>query len=292
MRPWVLVNILRRRWTRLRLAGPVAWRGVLASALVVMALSPLARADDAIIVQSTTSTQNSGLYDHILPIYAADTGHRVKVVAAGTGQAIKNASNCDGDVLLVHSKTDEDDFVSAGFGLARHDVMYNDFVIIGPATDPAGVTAATTITTALRAIAASRSKFVSRGDDSGTHKAEHRFWAKADLDPTGASGTWYIETGQGMGGTLNVAVQLDGYVLSDRSTWLTFGNRFHHRILFEGDADLFNQYGVIVVNPAACPSVNRQAAEDFAGWLTSPKGQRAINSYRVNGQQLFFGNAD
>ncbi|MCE2516517.1 MAG: substrate-binding domain-containing protein [Alphaproteobacteria bacterium] len=263
--------------------------------LLVAAIGPVvavAEAADTIIVQSTTSTQNSGLYGHILPIYAGDTGHVVKVVAAGTGQAIKNARNCDGDVLLVHSKADEEAFVAAGRGLARQDVMYNDFVIIGPGDDPAEVEAAATIADALKRIATSRSKFVSRGDDSGTHKAEHRFWAKTNIDPTGDSGTWYIETGQGMGGTLNVAVQLDGYVISDRSTWLTFGNRFNHRILFEGDAALFNQYGVIVVNPAACPSVKLEPAQAFAHWLTSAKGQAAINSYRVNGQQLFFGNAE
>ena len=258
---------------------------------ITVGLGGPALAGNAIIVQSTTSTQNSGLYAHILPMYRADTGLTVKVVAAGTGQAIKNARNCDGDVLLVHSMADEEQFVDSGYGLRRHDVMYNDFIIIGPGDDPARIQDSASITDALNRIATARSKFVSRGDDSGTHKAEQRFWSQTTIDPDLSSGTWYIETGQGMGGTLNVAVQLNGYVISDRSTWLTFGNRFSHRILFEGDAELFNQYGVIVVNPERCPSVKFTEARRFAEWITSPKGQAAINSYRVNGQQLFFGNA-
>ena len=245
-----------------------------------------------IIVQSTTSTQNSGLYDHILPIYEAETGQSVRVVAVGTGQAIKNAKNCDGDVLLVHSKYDEEQFVREGFGLKRQDVMYNDFVIIGPKKDPAGVKTAASIIDALEKIAASTSKFISRGDDSGTHKAELRFWEETEINPMEASGQWYLETGQGMGGTLNVSVQLDGYVISDRSTWLAFGNRGNHTIVFEGDSTLFNQYGVIVVNPEKCPSVRLDQAQSFAQWITAPKGQAAINSYAVKGQQLFFANAE
>ena len=244
-----------------------------------------------IILQSTTSTQNSGLYDHILPLYQAQTGGQVRVVAVGTGQAIKNAKNCDGDVLLVHSKADEEQFVADGFGLKRVDVMYNDFVMVGPKDDPAQIKTATSITTVLGQIYQSQSRFISRGDDSGTHKAERRLWQQAKIDPSAFSGRWYLETGQGMGGTLNIAVQLNGYVIADRSTWMAFGNREDHEILFQGDQHLFNQYGVIVVNPAHCPTVQYEKAQAFADWLTSPQGQAAISSYRINGQQLFFGNA-
>ena len=244
-----------------------------------------------IILQSTTSSQNSGLYDHILPLYQAQTGGQVRVVAVGTGQAIKNAKNCDGDVLLVHSKADEEQFVADGFGLKRVDVMYNDFVIVGPKDDPAQINTATSITTVLRQIYQSQSRFISRGDDSGTHKAERRLWQQAKIDPSAFSGRWYLETGQGMGGTLNIAVQLNSYVIADRSTWMAFGNREDHEILFQGDQHLFNQYGVIVVNPAHCPTVQYEKAQAFADWLISPKGQAAISSYRINGQQLFFGNA-
>ncbi len=244
-----------------------------------------------IILQSTTSTQNSGLYDHILPLYQAQTGGQVRVVAVGTGQAIKNAKNCDGDVLLVHSKADEMQFVADGYGLKRVDVMYNDFVMVGPKDDPAQIKTATSISTVLGQIYQSKSRFISRGDDSGTHKAERRLWQQAKIDPSTFSGRWYLETGQGMGGTLNIAVQLNGYVIADRSTWMAFGNREDHEILFQGDQHLFNQYGVIVVNPAHCPSVQYEQAQAFADWLTSPQGQAAISSYRINGQQLFFGNA-
>ena len=244
-----------------------------------------------IILQSTTSTQNSGLYDHILPLYQAQTGGQVRVVAVGTGQAIKNAKNCDGDVLLVHSKADEEQFVADGFGLKRVDVMYNDFVMIGPKDDPAQIKSATSITDVLEQIYQTQSRFISRGDDSGTHKAELRLWEKAQIDPSAFSGRWYLETGQGMGGTLNIAVQLNGYVIADRSTWLAFGNREDHDILYQNDQHLFNQYGVIVVDPAHCPSVQYEAAQAFADWITSPQGQAAISSYQVNSQQLFFGNA-
>lgn len=249
-------------------------------------------AETPIIVQSTTSTQNSGLYGHILPLYEQDTGRTVRVVAVGTGQAIKNAKNCDGDVLLVHSQADEEAFVAQGFGLSRKDVMYNDFIVVGPKNDPASVKTSAHLNDVLSKISSTQSRFISRGDDSGTHKAELRFWAKANIDPSQFSGRWYLETGQGMGGTLNIAVQLNGYVIVDRSTWLSFGNREHHDIVFEGDANLFNQYGVIVINPQHCPSVQLEKAQSFARWLISPKGQAAIASYRINGQPLFFGNAE
>jgi tungstate transport system substrate-binding protein len=259
--------------------------------LAVLMATPAMANDTPIIIQSTTSTQNSGLYDYLLPIYQQHNGNKVRVVAVGTGQAIKNAKNCDGDVLLVHSKKDEEKFVAEGYGLKRDDVMYNDFVIIGPKTDPAKVNGSGSITEALSKIADGKATFVSRGDDSGTHKAERRFWKAASIDPEQGSGQWYLETGQGMGGTLNVSVQVDGYVISDRATWLAFLNRADHTIVFEGDAKLFNQYGVIVVNPDKCPSVNLEKGQAFADWIVSAKGQATINSYVVNGQQLFFANA-
>ncbi len=246
---------------------------------------------EAIIVQSTTSTQNSGLYDYLLPIYQQQTGEQVYVVAVGTGQAIKNARNCDGDVLLVHSKADEQAFVAQGYGVKRFDLMYNDFVIIGPENDPADLARATNIKQALRQIATTTSRFISRGDDSGTHKAELRFWKAADINPAQMMGQQYLEAGQGMGASLNMAVQLGGYIISDRATWLAFGNRQTHKILFQGDPALFNQYGVTMVNPDTCPSTATAQAMVFVRWLLSETGQAAINSYNVNGQQLFFANA-
>lgn len=250
-----------------------------------------AMASEAIIVQSTTSTQNSGLYDYLLPLYQQQTANQVHVVAVGTGQAIKNAKNCDGDVLLVHSKADEEQFVASGFGVRRYDVMYNDFVILGPDEDPADIASASNIKQALSRIAASQNRFISRGDDSGTHKAELRFWRGADIAPAQQMGQYYLEAGQGMGATLNMAVQLGGYVISDRATWLAFGNRQNHNILFEGDRALYNQYGVTMVNPDKCPSTATELARIFVDWLISEAGQAAINSYNVNGQQLFFANA-
>lgn len=277
--------------TIFRSSAPTYW-GIFALMLIgaMASVAPRAAAD-TIIIQSTTSTQNSGLYRHILPSYTADTGNVVRVVAVGTGQAIKNAANCDGDLLLVHSKADEEKFVASGYGIRRDDVMYNDFVVIGPDDDPASIAASTNINEVLNRIAQAEMKFVSRGDDSGTHKAEMRFWAGTSIDPSLSSGQWYIETGQGMGGTLNVAVELDGYVISDRSTWITFANRGRHRILFAGDSHLFNQYGVVVVNPAKCPQVYHEKAQAFADWILSARGQAVIDSYQVNGQQLFFANA-
>ena len=262
------------------------------SAVIVLFPGITALADDLpIIVQSTTSTQNSGLYQHILPIYENQTGNKVRIVAVGTGQAIKNAKNCDGDVLLVHAKADEIAFVQDGYGLARQDVMYNDFVIIGPKNNPAQINSTGTVAEALSAIADKKLKFISRGDDSGTHKAEMRYWGKTSIDPNLGSGEWYLETGQGMGGTLNITVELGGYTISDRSTWLSFGNKGRHDIVFEGDADLFNQYGIIVINPKQCPLSQASKAKAFTRWITSAAGQKAIASFRVNSQQLFFPNA-
>lgn len=245
----------------------------------------------SIIVQSTTSTANSGLYDYLLPIFEEKTGIEVNVVAVGTGQAIRNAENCDGDVLLVHAKASEEAFVAAGFGTTRTDLMYNDFVIVGPETDPAGVTGETDVQAALGKIAETGALFASRGDDSGTHKKEMELWSDAGVDPTTASGGWYRETGSGMGATLNTGIGMGAYVLTDRATWITFGNKQDYRIAVEGDEDMFNQYGVIPVSPEKCPSVNAEAAQAFADWLVSDEGQEAIAGYTVADQQLFFPNA-
>ncbi|WP_317055373.1 substrate-binding domain-containing protein [Roseovarius rhodophyticola] len=256
-----------------------------------LCLANSAAAQDTIIVQSTTSTANSGLYDHLLPIFEGETSISVNVVAVGTGQAIKNAANCDGDVLLVHAKAAEEAFVAAGHGLARFDLMYNDFVLVGPATDPAAVRGMADVQEALKTIAKTDAPFASRGDDSGTHKKEMQLWAESGVDPRASSGTWYRETGSGMGATLNVGVGMAAYVMTDRATWLSFGNKGDFEVLVEGDPDLFNQYGVIVVNPEHCPNVQLESAQTFVDWLLSDEGQDAIGAYEQNGAQLFFPNA-
>jgi tungstate transport system substrate-binding protein len=243
-------------------------------------------------VQSTTSTANSGLYDYLLPRFSEDTGITVNVVAVGTGQAIKNAMNCDGDVLLVHAKAAEQKFVDSGYGLARHDLMYNDFIFVGPPEDPAGIGGGRDAIAALKKIAASKIRFASRGDNSGTHKKEVALWQSSGIDPAASSGNWYLETGSGMGATLNVAVGSGAYTMTDRATWISFKNKQDYVILVEGDEKLFNQYGVIVVNPARCPSVKQAPATAFQDWLLSKKGQDTIRSYQLDGQQLFFPNAN
>jgi tungstate transport system substrate-binding protein len=247
--------------------------------------------ESEIVLQSTTSTANSGLYDALLPQFTAATGIRVHVVAVGTGQAIRNARNGDGDVLLVHARAAEEQFVAEGWGVERRDVMYNDFVIVGPTDDPAGVAGTATAADALRAIAASAAPFASRGDDSGTHKKELALWRSTAIDPAAASGEWYRETGSGMGATLNIAVGMDAYALTDRATWISFGNKGQHRILSEGDPALFNQYGVILVNPERHPGVQSEAGQAFVDWITGDAGQAAIAAYRLADQQLFFPNA-
>jgi tungstate transport system substrate-binding protein len=260
-------------------------------AIALIALSGPAVAE-SIIVQSTTSTANSGLYDYLLPRFSEDTGITVNVVAVGTGQAIKNAMNCDGDVLLVHAKAAEQKFVDSGYGLARHDLMYNDFIFVGPPEDPAGIGGGRDAIAALKKIAASKIRFASRGDNSGTHKKEVALWQSSGIDPAASSGNWYLETGSGMGATLNVAVGSGAYTMTDRATWISFKNKQDYVILVEGDEKLFNQYGVIVVNPARCPSVKQAPATAFQDWLLSKKGQDTIRSYQLDGQQLFFPNAN
>jgi len=257
----------------------------------MLLVTPALAGDRSILLQSTTSTANSGLYDVILPMFTDRTGIRVNVVAVGTGQAIRNAQNGDGDVLLVHAKSAEEEFVAAGYGVERFDVMYNDFIIVGPPGDPARIAGSKDAAAAMKAIAAGRAIFASRGDNSGTHKKEISLWKQAGVDPAAASGTWYRETGSGMGATLNVAVGMGAYALTDRATWISFGNKRDHKIVVEGDRSLFNQYGVILVNPARHPNVKRAEGQAFIDWILGADGQKAIAGYRLDGQQLFFPNA-
>ncbi len=260
---------------------------------LVLALNGATRAgEDAIVVQSTTSTKNSGLYDHLLPRFTAQSGITVHVVAVGTGQAIRNARNCDGDVLLVHAKAAEEKFVADGHGEPRKDLMYNDFVIVGPPDDPAGIAGTSDAAAALARIAATRALFASRGDDSGTHKKERALWAAAGVDPSAASGAWYRETGSGMGATLNAAIGMGAYAMTDRATWIAFQNKADFTIAVEGDAALFNQYGVILVSRQKCPHVKADEGQAFIDWLVSERGQSAIANYKRDGQQLFFPNAN
>ncbi|MEL7464017.1 MAG: substrate-binding domain-containing protein [Pseudomonadota bacterium] len=266
-------------------------RLVFVLSLVVAASLGAARADDQrVLAQSTTSTQNSGLYDHILPIFEAETGVNVAVVAVGTGQAIRNAEAGDADVLIVHAREAEEAFVAAGHGLRRYDLMYNDFVIVGPEADHLGLSAASSLDDALARLASGGAVVVSRGDDSGTHRKERALWAAAALDAA-RFGDWYRETGSGMGATIRVAVQSEGYVLTDRATWIAYQDKADMAVLFEGDPALFNQYGVVAVDPARHPHVNAEGAAIFVDWLLGEAGQAAIAAYRMDGQQLFFPNA-
>jgi tungstate transport system substrate-binding protein len=268
----------------------------LGAVALALAAQPAERAqandDRFIIVQSTTSTEASGLFEYLLPKFEKMTGIDVRVVAVGTGQAIRNARNGDGDVLFVHHTPSEYKFIADGHGKRRFDVMYNDFVIVGPEDDPAGIAGTDSVTEALAKIADSGAPFASRGDDSGTHKKELGLWAATKVDPQEASGEWYRETGSGMGKTLNTAVQMGAYTMSDRATWLNFGNKKDYEILLEGDPRLFNQYGVMVLNPEMHPHVKDGMAQAFVDWLVSADGQQAIANYRLKGQQAFFPNAD
>ena len=258
-----------------------------------MLFSAAVLADDAasILLQSTTSTANSGLYDYILPKFTDKTGIKVNVVAVGTGQAIKNAQNGDGDVLLVHAKSAEEKFVADGYGEERFDVMYNDFIIVGPSFDPAGIDGMKDTPAALTKIAEKGAVFASRGDNSGTHKKEMQLWSDAGIDPTKASGEWYRETGSGMGATLNAAVGMDAYTLADRGTWISFKNKGEHKIMVQGDENLFNQYGIILVSPDKYPNVKAAEGQAFIDWILSVEGQSAVAGYQLDGQQLFFPNA-
>ncbi len=244
-----------------------------------------------ITVASTTSTKNSGLYDYLLPEFTRQTGIDVRIIAVGTGQAIRLAKAGDADVLLVHHKSSELAFVAEGYGLNRLDVMYNDFVIIGPASDPASIKNYDNTIEAFKSIAASKAVFMSRGDDSGTYKKELSLWQQAGIDVKSHSGTWYRETGSGMGATLNTASGMGGYTLSDRATWLKFSNKGDLEILVEGDPTLFNQYGIILVSQARHPHTKSTLAQTFIDWITSPDGQDLIDRYRIDGQRAFFANA-
>ena len=270
---------------------------VLIAAFTALAclVGSLASADERVItVASTTSTEQSGLFGHLLPVFEKDSGIKVRVVALGTGQALDMARRGDADVAFVHDKLAEEKFVAEGYGVERKEVMYNDFVLIGPKADPAKV-AGNDIMLGLRRIAtmdaASRPPFVSRGDKSGTHAAELRYWRAAGVDLDRAKGPWYRDTGSGMGPSLNMASSMNAYILADRGTWLSFKNRRDLAILVEGDSRLFNQYGVILVNPAKHPHVKAADAQRFIDWLLSSAGQKAIADYKIGGEQLFFPNA-
>jgi tungstate transport system substrate-binding protein len=267
-------------------------RSLLFAALAVGALAaaPAGAQERFITVASTTSTQDSGLFDHLLPMLAAKTGIEVRVVAKGTGQAIKRAEAGDADVLLVHDTKSEEKLVADGFGAKRFDVMYNDFVIVGPRNDPAGIAGTADAPAALKKIAAAAAPFASRGDDGGTHKAELRLWNAAEVDVEAASGGWYRETGQGMGPTLNTASAMNAYALADRATWLGFKNKGELDILVEGDSRLFNRYGVTLVDPARHPHVKAADGQAFVDWLVSSEGQEAIADFRIAGRPVFFPN--
>jgi len=263
--------------------------GLLVGALLTW--GPALAQDKSIVVSSTTSTQDSGLFGEILPKFKAKTGIGVKVVAQGTGQALDTGRRGDADVVFVHAKAQEEKFVADGFGVKRFDVMYNDFVVIGPKADPAGIRGGKDVLAAFKAIADNGSPFVSRGDKSGTHSAELALWKKAGLDPAVTKPAWYREIGQGMGAALNTAGGMGAYVLSDRGTWISFKNRGDLEIVVEGDRQLFNQYGIILVNPEKHAHVKKELGQQFIDWVISREGQDAIRAHTINGQQLFFPNA-
>jgi tungstate transport system substrate-binding protein len=269
---------------------------VLAASLVALTALPARAQDKSIVVSSTTSTQDSGLFGHILPLFKAKTGIDVKVVSQGTGQALDTGRRGDADVVFVHAKPLEEKFVGEGFGVKRNPVMYNDFVLIGPKSDPAGIKGMTDIAKALEAIKAKGAPFISRGDRSGTHVAELDLWKAAGVDiakdkADKTLGPWYREIGQGMGAALNTASASNAYVLADRGTWLSFKNRGDLAIQVAGDKRMFNQYGVILVNPAKHAHVKKEAGQAFIDWIVSPEGQKATADYKVGGEQLFFPNA-
>ncbi|MGB9214726.1 MAG: extracellular solute-binding protein, partial [Pseudolabrys sp.] len=247
--------------------------------------------DKSIVVSSTTSTQDSGLFGHILPLFKAKTGIDVKVVSQGTGQALDTGRRGDADVVFVHAKSAEEKFLAEGEGVKRYPVMYNDFVLIGPKGDPAGIKGMKDVAKALQVIKDKQADFISRGDRSGTHIAEINLWNVSGIDIDKEKGPWYKSVGQGMGAALNTANASNAYVLSDRGTWLSFKNKGDLQILVEGDKRLFNQYGVMLVNPAKHPNVKKDLGQQFIDWLVSPEGQKAIADYKINGEQLFYPNA-
>jgi tungstate transport system substrate-binding protein len=269
----------------------VAAMGVSLLALALSGVGSVRAQDKSIVVASTTSTQDSGLFGHILPLFEAKTGIVVKVVAQGTGQALDTGRRGDADVVFVHAKSQEEKFVADGFGVQRFDVMYNDFVLIGPKADPASIKGSKDALAALKAIHLANAPFVSRGDKSGTHAAELALWRVAALDPAYDKPGWYREIGQGMGAALNTAGAMGAYVLADRGTWIAFKNKQDLEIVVEGDAKLFNQYGIMLVNPTRYPTAKRDLGQVFVDWIISTDGQNAIRAYQIEGQQLFFPNA-
>ncbi len=271
----------------------IARRALLAAALAGLVLAPAAQAADRFItVASTTSTQNSGLFEYLLPKFTAKTGIAVHVVAVGTGAALKIGERGDADVLLVHARDAEIKFVKAGYAVKRYPVMYNDFVVVGPPSDPAHIKGMKDVAKAFQAIAGTKSLFISRGDNSGTNKAELKIWKAAKIDPKPASGKWYQAAGAGMGATLNMTAARDAYTLTDRGTWISFKNRQGLGIVVEGDPRLFNQYGTMLVNPKLHPNVKVKDGEAFIHWLISPEGQKVIASYKLHGEQLFYPDAN
>jgi tungstate transport system substrate-binding protein len=266
--------------------------GSLALGALLLATPPAIAQDKSIVVASTTSTQDSGLFGHILPIFTKKTGIAVKVVAQGTGQALDTGRRGDADVVFVHAKAQEEKFLAEGHGVKRFPVMYNDFVIIGPKADPAKIKGGKDVGAALKKIKDAKATFISRGDRSGTHSAELKLWKAAGIDIEKDKGDWYKSIGQGMGAALNTAQGSNGYVMSDRATWINFKNKGDLEIVVEGDSRLFNQYGVMLVNPQKHPNVKKAEGQAFIDWLVSAEGQKAIADYKINGQQLFFPNAN
>jgi tungstate transport system substrate-binding protein len=264
---------------------------LLAAVALLIGLSNSNAQDKYIVVASTTSTEQSGLFAHLLPAFERDSGIKVRVVAVGTGQALDIGRRGDADVVFLHDRAAEDKFMAEGEGVRRYPVMYNDFFLIGPKSDPAKVGGGKDILDALRKIEVAKAPFVSRGDRSGTHAAELRYWRDAGVEIDKVKGPWYRDTGSGMGPALNTATAMNAYILADRGTWLAFANRGELAVLVEGDRKLFNQYGVMLVNPQKHPNVKRELGQQFVDWLISAKGQETIAAYRINGQQLFFPNA-
>lgn len=269
-----------------------ARRSMLALAAFLWLVAPALAQEKSIVVASTTSTRDSGLFGHILPLFKAATGIEVKVVALGTGQALDTARRGDADVVFVHAKAAEEKFLAEGYGVKRYPVMYNDFVLIGPKSDPAGIKGEHDIVAALRTLKAKAAPFISRGDRSGTNMAELRLWREAGIDIAKDKGPWYKAIGQGMGAALNTASAANAYVLSDRGTWLSFKNKGDLGIVVQGDKRLFNQYGVMLVNPKKHPEVKTELGQQFIDWLISPAGQHAIAAYKINGEELFYPDAD
>jgi len=258
----------------------------------VMAATPALAQDKSIVVASTTSTQDSGLFEYLLPLFKKKTGITVKVVAQGTGQALDTGRRGDADVVFVHTKSAEEKFLAEGQGVQRFPVMYNDFVLIGPKSDPAGIKGMKDVARAFQTIKEKQASFISRGDRSGTHIAELKLWKDADIDIGKDKGPWYKSIGQGMGAALNIANASNAYVLSDRGTWIHFKNKGDLQILVEGDKRMFNQYGVMLVNPAKHPNVQKDLGQQFIDYLISPEGQKDIANYKIDGEQLFYPNAN